>query len=90
MIQLEHINLVVKNIKKSLEFYQTAFPHWTVRGGGKSEWYGKPRNWIHFGDDYHYLALADDGVGNNRNLKGKNCFIAVTTWERAIITAQTI
>jgi catechol 2,3-dioxygenase-like lactoylglutathione lyase family enzyme len=69
MIHLEHINLVVKDIKKALKFYQVVFPHWTVRGGGKSDWYGKPRNWLHFGDDYHYLAFGDNGVGENRDLK---------------------
>jgi catechol 2,3-dioxygenase-like lactoylglutathione lyase family enzyme len=69
MIHLEHINLVVKDINKSLDFYQVVFPHWKIRGGGKSDWYGKPRNWLHFGDDYHYLALADNGVGENRDLK---------------------
>lgn len=68
-MHLEHINLVVKNIKKSLEFYQVVFPHWSIRGGGKSEWYGKARNWLHFGDDYHYIALADNGIGENRDLK---------------------
>lgn len=68
MIHLEHINLVVKDIDKSLAFYQVAFPHWKVRGGGKSDWYGKPRNWLHFGDDYHYLAFADNGIGDNRDL----------------------
>lgn len=35
MIQLEHINLVVKNIPEMLKFYQTAFPHWYVRDEGK-------------------------------------------------------
>jgi len=69
MIHLEHINLVVKDIDKSLAFYKVVFPHWKIRGGGKSDWYGKPRNWLHFGDDYHYLALADNGVGENRDLK---------------------
>lgn len=69
MIHLEHINLVVKDIDKALEFYKVVFPHWTIRGGGKSEWYGKPRNWLHFGDDYHYLAFGDNGVGDNRDLK---------------------
>lgn len=68
MITLEHINLVVKDIKQALTFYQAAFPHWHVRGGGESEWYGKPRNWVHFGDDYQYIAFNDDGVGENRDL----------------------
>ncbi len=76
MNHLEHINLVVKDINKSLEFYQIAFPHWSIRGGGKAQWYGKPRNWLHFGDDYHYIAFADDGVGNNRDLKGHQVGLA--------------
>jgi len=70
MLHLEHINLVVKDIPRSLKFYQAAFPHWKVRGGDNTEWYGQPRNWIHFGDDYQYLALNDSGTGDNRDLKG--------------------
>ena len=27
-MHLEHLNLVVSDIPKSLEFYQAAFPHW--------------------------------------------------------------
>jgi len=45
---LEHVNLVVKSIDRSLAFYRAAFPHWWVRTEGKGEWYGKPRNWVHF------------------------------------------
>lgn len=76
MITLEHVNLVVNDIEQSLTFYQAAFPHWTVRGGGASEWYGKARNWVHFGDDYQYLAFNDDGVGKNRDLTGHQIGLA--------------
>jgi catechol 2,3-dioxygenase-like lactoylglutathione lyase family enzyme len=76
MITLEHVNLVVKDIKQTLAFYQAAFPHWGVRGGGVSEWYGKPRNWVHFGDDYQYIAFNDDGVGENRDLTGHQVGLA--------------
>ncbi len=76
MITLEHVNLVVSDIDTTLTFYQAAFPHWTVRGGGASEWYGKPRNWVHFGDDYQYLAFNDDGIGENRNLSGHQIGLA--------------
>lgn len=69
MIHLEHLNLIVKDMSESLNFYQAAFPHWQIRGGGKSEWYGHPRNWLHFGDDYTYLSLNDNGTGNNKDLK---------------------
>jgi catechol 2,3-dioxygenase-like lactoylglutathione lyase family enzyme len=89
MITLEHINLVVKDINQTLSFYQAAFPHWHVRGGGESEWYGKPRNWIHFGDDYQYIAFNDDGVGSNRDLTGHQVGLAhfafVTTDIKGVI-----
>lgn len=63
MIQLEHINLVVKNIPEMLKFYQTAFPHWYVRDEGEGTWSGKHRNWLHFGDEYQYIAMSDHGEG---------------------------
>lgn len=70
MARLEHVNLVGKNIERSLAFYQTAFPHWKLRSEGEGEWYGKPRRWVHFGDDYQYLAISDFGEGENRDLAG--------------------
>jgi predicted enzyme related to lactoylglutathione lyase len=70
MIHLEHVNLVVNDIPAMLKFYQAAFPHWGVRDEGKGTWYGKPRNWLHFGDDYQYIALSDHGEGQNRDLAG--------------------
>jgi catechol-2,3-dioxygenase len=76
MIHLEHLNLVVSNIQKSLNFYQAAFPHWKIRDQGKSEWYGKTRNWLHFGDDYNYLTFNDNGEGENRDLSGHQLGLA--------------
>lgn len=76
MIQLEHINLVVKDLNQSLKFYQAAFPHWEIRTQGESTWYGKPRSWLHFGDDYQYLALNDNGEGENRVLSGHSVGLA--------------
>lgn len=70
MARLEHVNLVGKNIESSLAFYQAAFPYWYIRAEGEGEWYGKPRRWIHFGDDYQYLAISDHGEGENRDLSG--------------------
>ncbi|MBC3766874.1 VOC family protein [Neptunicella marina] len=67
---LEHVNLVVSNIDDMLSFYRAAFPHWKIRDQGKGDWYGKPRTWLHFGDDYHYIALSDHGEGQNRELEG--------------------
>lgn len=68
MLHLEHINLTVADVPAMLKFYQAAFPHWHVRTSGSGEWYGKPRNWLHFGDDFQYIALSDNGEGENRDL----------------------
>ncbi|MGV6851600.1 MAG: VOC family protein [bacterium] len=76
MIQLEHVNLVVKDLKQSLRFYQAAFPHWKIRIKGRGDWYGKPRNWMHFGDDYQYIAFSDHGEGKNRDLEGHQVGLA--------------
>ena len=76
MIQIEHINLVVKNIPNMLNFYQAAFPHWSVRAEGCGEWRGKPRHWLHFGDDYQYITLNDNGEGENRDLAGQQVGLA--------------
>ena len=76
MLQLEHLNLVVSDIPAALKFYQAAFPHWRVRDSGDSEWAGKPRKWLHFGDDYQYLTLNDNGVGENRDLSGHQTGLA--------------
>lgn len=76
MIHLEHVNLVVSDIPAALEFYQAAFPHWRVRDQGRGEWFGKPRTWLHFGDDYQYLVFSDHGVGENRDLEGHQVGLA--------------
>ncbi|NVJ67868.1 MAG: VOC family protein [Gammaproteobacteria bacterium] len=76
MIQLEHINLVVSDIDSMLHFYGAAFPHWKVRSRGDGDWYGKPRHWLHFGDEYNYIALSDNGEGDNRNLEGHQVGLA--------------
>lgn len=70
MVNIEHVNLVVGDIDKALRFYRAAFPHWRVRAKGSDEWYGRPRRWLHFGDDYSYICLNDNGEGDNRNLAG--------------------
>ncbi len=87
---LEHVNLVVSDLNAMLHFYRAAFPHWRIRDQGHGEWYGKPRKWLHFGDDYHYLALSDHGEGQNRKLQGHSVGLAhfayVTNNLAAVIT----
>jgi len=76
MLHLEHVNLVVDDIPAALKFYQAAFPHWKVRTSGDGEWFGKPRKWLHFGDDYQYLTFNDHGEGGNRDLDGHQIGLA--------------
>ena len=35
-----------------------------------------PRRWVHFGDDYQYLAISDFGEGENRDLSGHSVGLA--------------
>lgn len=72
MIQLEHLNLVVSDIPRTLAFYRAAFPHWKVRTEGQGSWYGTERRWLHFGDDYQFLTFNNNGQGNNRNLESND------------------
>ncbi|MCW8092024.1 VOC family protein [Alteromonas sp. ASW11-130] len=76
MVKLEHLNLIVKDMDKTLSFYQAAFPHWKVRGEGVGEWYGTGRRWLHFGDDYTYLTFNNNGRGINRNLQSNDMGLA--------------
>lgn len=76
MIYLEHVNIVVGDMQSSLDFYAAAFPHWKVRTRGSGDWYGTPRNWLHFGDDYQFLAMSDNGQGENRNLESHDLGLA--------------
>ena len=75
-MHLEHVNLVVNDMDAMLKFYRAAFPHWRIRDQGDGDWYGKPRKWLHFGDDYHYLAFNDNGEGTNRELTGHSVGLA--------------
>lgn len=76
MLHLEHVNLVVSDVPAMLAFYQAAFPHWKVRDTGKGDWNGKPRTWLHFGDDYSYIVFSDNGEGDNRDLDGHQVGLA--------------
>lgn len=57
MLQIEHVNLVVKDIPATLDFITTAFPDWMVRGQGNGTLYGYESRWLHVGTDKQYLTL---------------------------------
>ncbi|MBO1256384.1 VOC family protein [Alteromonas sp. 5E99-2] len=73
---LEHINLTVSNIDEALTFYRAAFPDWVIRGEGEQVWFGKPRRWLHFGNEHYYIVLCDNGEGSNRDLTGHQVGLA--------------
>ena len=49
---MEHANITVNDLQESIKFFQTAFPHFKIRGGGS-----EMREWIHLGDDDTYIAI---------------------------------
>ncbi|MEQ8241436.1 MAG: VOC family protein [Cyclobacteriaceae bacterium] len=51
-IYLEHANITVNDLQESIKFFQTAFPHFKIRGGGNDS-----RTWVHLGDDDTYIAI---------------------------------
>ena len=51
-IYLEHANITVNNLQEAIKFFQTAFPHFKIRGGGNDG-----REWVHLGDDNTYIAI---------------------------------
>ena len=67
MITLEHLNIVIKDMQETLKFYKAAFPHWRIRDKGAYEWHGHFKNWLHFGDDFNYLSLNDNGKDEIRD-----------------------
>lgn len=64
-IYLEHANITVSDMAKAIHFFQTAFPHFKIRGGGNES-----REWLHLGDDVTYLALNKTGKLLEKNEKG--------------------
>ncbi len=51
-IYLEHANITVNDLQEAIRFFQSAFPHFKVRGSGDAM-----RTWIHLGDDDTYIAI---------------------------------
>ncbi|MEM7552222.1 MAG: VOC family protein [Bacteroidota bacterium] len=51
-IYMEHANITVRDPQEAIKFFQTAFPHFRIRGGGNDL-----REWVHLGDDDTYIAI---------------------------------
>lgn len=56
---LEHLNLTVVDVDRTIRFLQTAMPKLQVRGGGTGQ---KCKRWAHVGIGATYLALEDRGA----------------------------
>ncbi len=54
-IYLEHANITVSNLKSAIDFFQTAFPDFDIRGSGTHN----GRKWIHLGNDTTYMAINE-------------------------------
>lgn len=54
--RLDHANLIVRDLDGAIRFLQTAFPDFSVRGGGTSLDGGR---WVHVGTDSTYVALSE-------------------------------
>lgn len=72
-MRLEHVNIVVKDMAETLAFYQAIFPTWKIRGQNKEAYFGSRSHWVHFGDDYNYLAFHQvlQDVPNSSIIKTK-------------------
>ena len=57
---LEHINLTVLDVDRTVQFLQTAMPALQRRGGGVGE---KCKRWVHVGVGSTYIAIEDRGAG---------------------------
>ena len=71
-IYLEHANITVNDLQEAIKFFQTAFPHFKIRGGGNDT-----REWFHLGDDDTYIAInqalkTDLKTGNSYDTMGIN------------------
>jgi catechol 2,3-dioxygenase-like lactoylglutathione lyase family enzyme len=69
---LEHANITVNDLQEAIRFFQSAFPHFKIRGGGSDR-----REWVHLGDDDTYVALnkakkSDLGIDKNYDKIGIN------------------
>ena len=80
MVRLEHANLVMKDIKPTLDFLLTAFPQWKVRGEGDMVWgrgeNATDRHWLHVADDDYYLTLNDNAQGEIRDVRSRQAGVA--------------
>lgn len=52
---IEHINIAVSDIQEAITFFQTAFPHFAIRGSANNE--NGQLEWVHLGTNDTYIAI---------------------------------
>lgn len=62
---LEHANITVADLDRTVDFLTTAFPDFRVRGRGETETGGTRRQWLHLGTDETYIALEEVFAGDH-------------------------
>ena len=55
-VRFEHANMIVRDVDETIQFLQTAFPDFRIRGEGKSV---SGRRWTHVGNEETYIALEE-------------------------------
>jgi len=58
-MQLEHANMTVPSIDKTMRFLGTVFPEFRIRGQGEAGEGSGHRRWVHFGTDSTYISLEE-------------------------------
>ena len=76
--RLDHVNISVVNLDRTLAFLHIAFPVFRVRGGGTGTFDGGTSEWLHVGLDDVYVSLnASSRILESRKKPDEN-------WETGI------
>ena len=61
-LQLEHVNITVRDTDETIRFLRTAFEDLVVRGGGQSDRGDFRKKWCHLGTDSVYVAIEETSI----------------------------
>jgi catechol 2,3-dioxygenase-like lactoylglutathione lyase family enzyme len=57
LCQLDHVNISVVDIDRTVAFLRIAFPEFRIRGGGKGKFGEVTTEWLHLGLDELYVSV---------------------------------
>jgi catechol 2,3-dioxygenase-like lactoylglutathione lyase family enzyme len=58
---LDHVNISVVDVDRTVALLRIAFPEFIVRGSGKGEYQGATTAWLHLGIDELYVSINTAG-----------------------------